>query len=378
MSNLQELGNRLVKAVEIAHAFRQADKVEEIGLILSNFPIKESRLIGQYYLGGYAWRKGEDAREIFEEVVEKSEMYKAKALMSLAAVEAVKGNFNEELKRLAESIKFSKDITTNIEILRGIAIVKAKEGYHRQALKDLEGLVPLLHYARPNVYFDCLNSLAVELGEAGRVEEARRLSGIVVASPFAARYPEWQETAQELAVKSYRSRLLSVPPYFEHVQAQPQPHPTASNVVHVDFDSRRDAEESEQLKPPGSVHDFREYVQKTQRELEQTSQRLDPDRRRINLAMGLMQLILKKLDDGTLSIKMINQLFDVLLASAHKAPGRESSPSHIVVTIRTPGNRTRRGPKTRAEKKACIGRELFAGRPSNETLDKMLRLLRTE
>jgi tetratricopeptide (TPR) repeat protein len=383
VTDLHELGNRLVKAAEVAHAFRQVDRLEEIGLILSNLPIEEHRLIGQCYLGVCAYRKGGGHKGVLNEVVEKSQTYKAKALMTLAAVEASQNNFDSELAHFTKALKFADNLATFIEVSKGIAVVKAKEGYHRQALKDLEGLIPMLRYAKPNVYFDCLNSLAVELGEAGRIQEARNLSGIVVASPFAPRYPEWRETAQELSIKSYRSRLLSVPPYFEHAQAQSLPQPSAPNVVHVNFDSRRCAEESrqqprnEQPKLPGSVHDFREYVQKSQRELEKTS-RSNSHRRRISLITGLMKLILSKLDDGTLTIKMIHQLFDVLLADAIKVVGRTLSPSHIVVTIRTPGSRTRRGPRTRAEKIASIGRELFAGRPSDETLNEMLRLLRDD
>ncbi len=53
-----------------------------------------------------------------------------------------------------------------------------------------------------------LNSYAVELGEAGRIEEAANISKIVLASPFAFAYPEWRETGQELALKGYKSRSV--------------------------------------------------------------------------------------------------------------------------------------------------------------------------
>ncbi len=70
-------------------------------------------------------------------------------------------------------------------------------------------MLPLLRYADPITYYDCLNSLAVELCEAGRLEEARNISNIVLASPYAFAYPEWRETSDEIALREYRhSRSL--------------------------------------------------------------------------------------------------------------------------------------------------------------------------
>jgi len=43
-----------------------------------------------------------------------------------------------------------------------------------------------------------LNSYAVELAEAGRRQEARKVIRHVLASPFAFAYPEWRETGKEL------------------------------------------------------------------------------------------------------------------------------------------------------------------------------------
>jgi hypothetical protein len=65
-------------------------------------------------------------------------------------------------------------------------------------LRDLEKLLPTINYAEPRLYFDFLNSYATELNEAGRKQEARNISRIVLASPFIQAYPEWQETARDL------------------------------------------------------------------------------------------------------------------------------------------------------------------------------------
>ena len=213
ISGFQELGNRLVRAAEIAHAFREVEKVEELGLLLSNLPLKEYQLIGQYYLGWCAYRRGESSREIFERVIESSQTYKARAFMSLAAVDAREGNFDGELKHFTEAVRYADDLPTRIEILTGIAVVKGKEGYHKHAVRELESLTTFLRYAKPDMYYSSLNSLAVELGEVGRVEEAKKISSFVLSSPMISAYPEFQDTAKELEMKarSKRASCITVP-----------------------------------------------------------------------------------------------------------------------------------------------------------------------
>src|SRR5260370_633128 len=69
-------------------------------------------------------------------------------------------------------------------------------------------LFPLARVAgslRPHTYFDYLNTLSVELAEAGRLEQARRGSEIALASPFAPAYPMWQETFDEITLKERRA-----------------------------------------------------------------------------------------------------------------------------------------------------------------------------
>jgi tetratricopeptide (TPR) repeat protein len=208
VSSLQKSGEQLVRTIEVAHSYRETSIVEELGQVLSHHPIKEYRLVGQYYLGWCAYRKGIDAQTVFEGVVEASQTYRTKALWSLAAIESTKGNYEAELKHFIESLKYVTDLPTRIDLTRGIAVVKAKEGYHQHALKDLEILIPSLRYANPHTYYDCLNSYAVELGEAGRVEDALKVCQITLASPFINAYPEWRETGQDLALRGYKSRSL--------------------------------------------------------------------------------------------------------------------------------------------------------------------------
>jgi hypothetical protein len=134
---------------------------------------------------------------------------------------------------LVESAKASKDVSTTIRAHLGIAIYKSLEGFHQRALTDLENLYPLAHYSQPVVFFDYLNSLAVELGEVGRKDEARNVSRIVLASPFAPAYPEWRQTAEDLrparrsfvAFSSHPSNVLTLPGREPSQLSSPQPEP---------------------------------------------------------------------------------------------------------------------------------------------------------
>ena len=199
----QQLGNRLIQLAERAHAFRQFDKVKECGQILSNIPIKSYQAIGHYFLGVAANSKGngdqDEAKRLFELVVDTTpDDYKVKSILSLGALAFNKMDFDSALFFYRETIKVGKLSEATIQAIKTINVMKALEGSHAQAVKGLETILPLIKYAPAHVYFDVLNSYALELAEVGRKDEARNIMRVVVASPFAFAYPEWQDTAKEL------------------------------------------------------------------------------------------------------------------------------------------------------------------------------------
>jgi tetratricopeptide (TPR) repeat protein len=195
VSDFKELGDKLVQVAEYERAFRHYDRVDEIAQILTNLPLTEHQLIGQYYLGLCEFSKGIYAVDVFEDIAEKSSTkYRFLAMHSLASIERRRGDYDTELAWLLESLK----ITPSIQAFRGIAILKAIEGNHKAAVNDFERCLPLIRYAGPLPYYDFLNSYAVELGEVGRKDEARNVMRVVLASPFALAYPEWQQTAADL------------------------------------------------------------------------------------------------------------------------------------------------------------------------------------
>jgi hypothetical protein len=211
ISGFQELGHKLIREAEIALVLRQVSRVDEIGSILCYLPMREYELIGQYYKGLCVEQIGGNARGIFERVAEESRTYRARALMSIALTEAKRGNYGEEHKYFAEALKTTNNPALIVEASRCIAVVKAKEGFHQRSLKDLEKISPLLRYTNSHVRYQYYNSCAVELCEVGRLEEARNISNIVLASPYVFAYPEWRETSDDIERKGYRASRSFVP-----------------------------------------------------------------------------------------------------------------------------------------------------------------------
>jgi tetratricopeptide (TPR) repeat protein len=223
VSSFKELGNELIRIAEYQQAFRRYDVVNEVAQILINLPLENYKTIGQYYLGLCEYRTGIDPIDIFEHVAETApSKYRVLAMHSLAAIGTRKEDHDFQLFWLLESLK----IAPSIQAFRGVAILKAIEGNHRAAIKDFEKYLHLSRYAEPLVYYDFLNSYAVELGEAGRKDEARNIIKHVLASPFASAYPEWQDTARDLREPN---RSFVAFPFVESkfVKIEPAAHPSS-------------------------------------------------------------------------------------------------------------------------------------------------------
>jgi tetratricopeptide (TPR) repeat protein len=220
IESYQELGNRIIRQIKAAHAFRQVERVRELSRLLLNVPIKEYQLVGQYYQYWCGYRSHEYNIASLETIIDCTRTYKAQALLSRGAIEYDNRRINEALYFFTEALKAGPNVSEYVSISVAIAVAKAVDGFHNLALKDLEKLLPLIKHADPRLYFDFLNSYAVELGEAGRVYEARNISRLVLASPFIHAYPEWQETAREL--KEPEHVFISVPS-IEHEPVNVEP-----------------------------------------------------------------------------------------------------------------------------------------------------------
>ena len=206
IATYEELGKRVLREIKAAHAFRQVESVRELSRLLLNIPVREYQLIAQYYLVWCKCREFQYHDKVLENITEQSQTYKAKALISRAAFEVYKGDMQHALYFYTEALKTNPTLPDYIKASTGIAMVKATEGFHKTALKDLESLIPLLRHAEPANYFEVINAYAVESLENNRLEEAYNASLLAVSSPFAIVYPEYTQTHSEVIQQARKDR----------------------------------------------------------------------------------------------------------------------------------------------------------------------------
>lgn len=212
-----ELGNRLVAVADRAYALRQMDVVEQASHIILNLPLpRDYGSIARYYQAYCIKRSGQfdKARPLFERVAEEvPPAYRARAIVALGSLAFDSGDYQSALPLYIEAgraaIRSHRfDPLAAFYTGHMVAVLRSIDGNHRGALADLERMFPLVRAigaSYPPMYYNYLNSQAVEMIEVGRLEEARNLSKIVLATPYANAYSEWRDTGADLAVRGYRT-----------------------------------------------------------------------------------------------------------------------------------------------------------------------------
>jgi hypothetical protein len=111
-----------------------------------------------------------------------------------------------------------------------------------------------------------MNSFAVELCEVGRLEEAKNVSEIAVASPFAGAYPEWRETRNEIALRGCgASRSVVALDQAPARGASSRAAPESEKLVHLSAPRRDDslsAIEPSPARKPARVLSMQEWIKK--------------------------------------------------------------------------------------------------------------------
>ncbi|MGA9769707.1 MAG: hypothetical protein WBV94_11745 [Blastocatellia bacterium] len=215
-SQLREVGNRLTSLAEQALDLRHTETLEQISRILigNSFPRQYQR-IGEYYQAISILRRGEPmrARAILETLAA-SEItplkYRAKAIKDIGSIYYESSNHNEAVRFYLQAIhaaspQYGRDLDTVTTTQWGIAIIRGIQGDNKGALATLEGLsssVRLLASKHPSFFYSYANSLAVEYGELGRIEEAQNALSTAFASPFTHQLPEIRKTAGEIREKA--------------------------------------------------------------------------------------------------------------------------------------------------------------------------------
>ncbi|HJZ69466.1 MAG TPA: hypothetical protein VKF81_15185 [Blastocatellia bacterium] len=226
---VSECGEKLIYVADQAYAARQFDVLGYLGQLLANLSSTHESA-GQYYQALHLNHKSlEDipyARSLFEDVADDAQsQYRHRAILALGGKFVREGDFRTAMSVYRDVSQLMTcdhifDPVTACVTNRMTAVIKGLEGDHNGAVANLERLFPLARIAgslQPYAYYDYLNTLAVELGEVGRVVQARRLSEIAITSPFAAAYPEWHETFDDIEHRQRRasSSAVAVPKQVE-------------------------------------------------------------------------------------------------------------------------------------------------------------------
>jgi hypothetical protein len=218
--DIRELGRQLTALARRANLDRRSDTVESIAQILLALPLPpEFHSLADFYRAyadferAWADRPRVDiqgSRAIFSRIAEQGiRGVRERAMLAVGASYLPTGDLSEAARSFLDAADAARevDFVAHIQALWNLAIVRSVDGDHRGALHDLEGLHPLIRSLSsqyPTQYYDFLNSLAVELSAVGRNQEAKHIMGNLLASPAAARYPTWRETAEEIAVNEAR------------------------------------------------------------------------------------------------------------------------------------------------------------------------------
>ena len=215
---LTKIGDRLIALADHAVDLKQFETVEQVSRLLTFAALPQVyHRIADYYRASCLKGRGEPlrARAEFQRLAVSTSLprkFRARAIQSLGVSYFEKGQFDEALRYYAEAAQAAAPeqgskllLTVNAQL--AAAIYRSVAGDHDASLRHLESLRPLVRLLAPQQLlprYIYANSLAVELGEAGRLEEARHLSEAVVRSPYAGAYPEWQETRAEVLAKMRR------------------------------------------------------------------------------------------------------------------------------------------------------------------------------
>jgi tetratricopeptide (TPR) repeat protein len=229
---------KLVTLAERAYLFQRVDVIEFAARALLALP--SHQWLGQYYQALAAHQREQfiEAKSLFEAVAESApDSYRARALVSLGGLAFRDRDARSALEfyRDAGILGFRHDMRSAVQARKMQAVTLSMNGDHAGALNLLKQIAPLvrtLASAYSMILADYQNSVAVELGEVGRVDEARAFARLALASPF----PIIQSLSRET--------LSSLPESRKPTQSRapsPKPAPTSNVVEMADWPNRHTA-----------------------------------------------------------------------------------------------------------------------------------------
>ena len=205
----------LTRVAEFAYSQRDLATIELASRELLSLPFEQTQSAGLYYLAIVAIRQGR-AREAQAMLEAVRGPYQARAIQALGGTYFGAGRLDEAAYIYTEAIQAGRerDAFAVFGVRGQLSAIKSIQGDHARALDELQDLWPLARLIarqHPHVWPMLHNELAYEFLHLGRVEEARQAAAVAVASPLADNYPEWHETAREIAETQPTAIVVVVP-----------------------------------------------------------------------------------------------------------------------------------------------------------------------
>jgi hypothetical protein len=233
------LASQLVSLAEQSYLFRELETVDAASHLLVQLPLpRQYASVGRYYQALRLQQFGrgdlDKSRRLLEHVAGDAPVfYRTRAMVSLGANAWFRGDLDTAFLLYQDATRvaphdFLCAAYSTLHARKILAVAASLNGDHRGSLRLLEDLSPLasmLRASQPLGYYEYLNSLAVELGEANRLEEASYFSTLVLSSPFASVHPGWLETHTDLTRRARRRASCVTVPDPDAYQAD--------NVLHL-------------------------------------------------------------------------------------------------------------------------------------------------
>jgi len=218
----QERLYQLLRKAESHYYLRDYKTQYEIGVELDRLG-GEAGIIGGYYQSSYLSKTGRkpQALEMLADAVASNSVYSEKAKLRLSSIRHREGDFDEAI-RLRLDGTMGESLHVVIESKIGMSQSLGTLGRHQEAIAHLESALPLVEKLGPHpLYFDILNSFAVELAEVGKTDEAARIIRPVVESPYSLYYPNWIETEKDIAERRDRKAMVLIERPSEDASTNP-------------------------------------------------------------------------------------------------------------------------------------------------------------
>jgi hypothetical protein len=212
LSNQKKLIENLSYIARQVYFLRDYARLKTIGEGLIELSPR-SEYLGRYYsalANGRQW-KGDQAKTIKEfEFLSECPTLRPSALIAIAGSQIALGKPDFGTNRLLwEASKIalsSKDYLTYINAQRVLSVLCSVAGDYEKSLDILRGLQPAVDYLGSHcsiIKSDFYNSVAWDLLQSGNAKAAAYFIAPVLKSQYLPAYPEWQETAVEIAQTTY-------------------------------------------------------------------------------------------------------------------------------------------------------------------------------